>query len=153
MTETPNIRFLRLLRGDHGFQNALVFVKEGKGNVIVDLQKHGVKDTKTKLHCNVLFLVMMKAPLNEKEYEAKDELIVFLLHCKLSVLMSGVDHVGDSCLKYFNDLSPMTFSALLHVYLSECKSVYPSEYVLFEKKNLRIADLTAAKILTDMKVC
>jgi hypothetical protein len=150
MTEKANIRFLRLLRGNHGFQRALRFVKEG--NVTEDLCKHGVKDTRTKLHCNALFLVLMKRPLNQMELDAKDDLIMFLLHCKLSVLLSGVDHVGDSCLKYMQDLSPITFSALLHVYLSECKSVYPSEYILFKKKNIRMADLTAAKILTDMKV-
>ena len=148
---SPNIEFLRRLRGGHGFERALAFLHKLKS--FEQMQRHGVKDSKNKLHCNALFLVLMKRAYDRKEHECKEKLVRFFLGLGLSVLCSGVDQVGDSCLKYTDDLSPKTFAALRNVYLLEYKKVFPSEYAAqTSAMRLNAQAVEAAKILTDIKV-
>ena len=148
---SPNIEFLRRLRGGRGFERALAFVHKMKS--FEQVQRHGVKDTKNKLHCNALFLVLMKRSSDRKEHECKETLVRFLLGLGLSVLCSGVDQVGDSCLKYTDDLSPKTFAALRNVYLGEYKKVFPSEYAAqTAAMKMNVQAVEAAKILTDIKI-
>ena len=117
------------------------------------MQRNGVKDTKNKLHCNALFLVLMKRSSDRKEHECKETLVRFLVGLGMSVLCSGVDQVGDTCLKYIDDLSPKTFAALRNVYLLEYKKVFPSEYAAHTSAmRLNAQAVEAAKILTDIKV-
>lgn len=147
---STNIEFLRLLRGRHGFEHALAYIH--KLSSFEMIQRHGVKDSNSKLHCNALFLVLMKRASDRMERECKEALVRFLLGLGLSVLSSGVDQVGDSCLKYTDDLSPKTFAAVRNVYLREYKKAFPTEYadqIAVMKQNAPAAE--AAKILTDIK--
>jgi hypothetical protein len=148
---SPNIEFLHLLAGEDGFHKALVFAKlDDHGPQ--HLRRRGVKDSSSKLHCNVLYLALMKRSYDLSEHADKEALILFLLRIGLSVLCSGVDHNGEGCLKYIDDLSPRAFAAVRNVYLREYKEKFPLEYSrqIAEMKKSEDA-VAAALILTDIR--
>ena len=145
----PNIRMLRLLRGPKGFRRSLAFAVQD--DVYPHLRRNGVKDNNSKMHCNVLFLVLMKRAWTTPEQSAKETLVRFLLDIGLSVLSSGTDHSGDPCLKYLDDLSFKTFSAVRNVFLCEYKMVFPEEYETQIAAMRTVEAVIAANILTEIK--
>ena len=148
---SPNLDFLHLLVGEDGFRKALEFAKLDHHGA-QHLHRRGVKDNASKLHCNVLYLTLMKRSYDPPEQADKEMLVLFLLRIGLSVLCSGVDHNGEGCLKYIDDLSPRAFKAVRNVYLREYKEKFPLEYSrqIAEMKKSEEA-VAAALILTDIR--
>jgi len=122
----PNIHFLKLLKGAYGFRRAYDYAQDPF--VIRFIRRRGFYNPEHDLHYNALYLVFMKRACDQGEQDMKEALIFFLLRNGVSLLSSGVDQYGESCLKHIDDLSPKTYATVRNCYLHEYRKVFPEDF-------------------------
>jgi hypothetical protein len=118
MSQSSNTRFFQLLRTE-GFEAAYRFAVNP--TVHSSFLEKGIRKKSTRLHCNVLMLVLMTPTSNLYEQRMKEHLVLYLLSIGVSVMRAGVDENGMDCWRYTNDLSLNTYSFLFLYMLREQK--------------------------------